>query len=389
MLRFLTFQDQWWLSGIFRDVNLLAFPKVHIQDFQIQTLLDSKYEDATLSVRVELSTSSNIDLRLLDASGHTVAAVSQSSSPHSTFAIPVKKPKKWTAETPYLYQLIIATPECAVQQRVGFRCSELKNGVFLVNGKPVKFRGVNRHEHHPEHGRTIPLEFMKRDLLIMKSHNINAIRTSHQPNDIRLYDLADELGLWIMDECDLECHGFGEVDESSIPAGERHLLVDCLDLPKLNHLRRDPARWTSDNPDWEAAYVDRARQAVIRDKNHACVIMWSLGNEAFYGRNHQKMYDFIKAYDPTRLIHYEADYKARTADIYSRMYISVQDVIDFGERKWGVESKPLVLCEYVHAMGNGPGNIKEYVDAFYKYPRLMGGFVWEWANHVSLGCLFT
>jgi beta-galactosidase len=181
-----------------------------------------------------------------------------------------------------------------------------------------------------------------------------------------------------MDECDLECHGFGEVDITSLAPKYRHL----SDIDKVKHRVRSPARWTSDNPDWEEAYVDRARQAIYRDKNHACVVIWSLGNEAFYGRNHQKMYDFIKSYDQTRLVHYEGDYEAKTVDMYSRMYTSAEEIIKFatGSETW---EKPLVMCEFEHAMGNGPGNIKEYIDAFYKYPRLMGGFVWEWANHVS------
>jgi len=243
---------------------------------------------------------------------------------------------------------------------VGFRQAELKKGVFTVNGKPVIFRGVNRHEHHPDSGRAVPYEFLKKDLLLMKTHNINAIRTSHYINDTRLYDLADELGLWILDECDLECHGFGEIGSDN------------------------PAGWVSDNPEWEDAYVDRARQAVMRDKNHPSVIMWSLGNESFYGRNHRAMYDFIHGYDPTRLVHYEADYNAQTVDIFSRMYTSAEEIVKFAEQEESWE-KPLVMCEYVHAMGNGPGGVKEYIDAFYKYPRLMGGFVWEWANHVGLG----
>lgn len=280
-------------------------------------------------------------------------------SPITTFSISIKNPKKWTAETPYLYQLILSCGDsCVVEQRVGFRTAELKDGIFTVNGKPTIFRGVNRHEHHPESGRTVPYEFLLKDLLLMKSHNINAVRTSHYINDPRFYDLADELGLWVMDECDLECHGF-------------------------DGLGSDPASWTSDNPSWEEAYVDRARQAVVRDKNHPSVIMWSLGNESFYGRNHQAMYDFIHKYDPTRLVHYEKDFDARTVDLYSRMYSSVDDIINFAtqSKTW---DKPLVLCEYAHAMGNGPGALKEYIEAFYKYPRLVGGFVWEWANHVCV-----
>ncbi|KAG4220173.1 hypothetical protein PC116_g31348, partial [Phytophthora cactorum] len=168
------------------------------------------------------------------------------------------------------------------------------------------------------------------------------------------YDLADEFGLWIIDEADLECHGFGEVGG-------------------------DPASFTSNNPEWKEAYVDRAVQMVARDKNHPCIIMWSLGNEAFYGSNHQAMYDAIKKIDKTRLIHYEGDQEAQTADILSRMYSPMDEMIKYAEEKdW---KKPLVLCEFAHAMGNGPGAIQEYIEAFYKYPRLMGGFVWEWANH--------
>jgi beta-galactosidase len=362
-------------------VNLLAFPKVHFQDFHVQTHLDDKFKNASLSAHVELNTKAEVKLELQDAAGVTITSVSRISDSSTTFVIPIDTPHKWTAETPYLYQLLLSIPDCAIEQRIGFRTAKLTNGVFTVNGKPVKFRGVNRHEHHPDHGRTIPYEFLKNDLLLMKTHNINAIRTSHQPNDIRLYDLADELGLWVMDECDLECHGFGEIDENSLPP-EFQRVPGQPDIEKIHLRTRNPARWTSDNPAWEEAYLDRAKQAVIRDKNHASVIMWSLGNEAFYGRNHTKMYEWIKAYDPTRLIHYEQDYEAETVDLYSRMYASVDQIIKFATEteKW---EKPMVLCEFVHAMGNGPGNIKEYVEAFYKYPRLMGGFVWEWANHVS------
>ena len=330
---------------------------MHFEDFKIETHLDQEYKDATLSVNVVLNRESTIDLLLLDASGTKIASGSQQAKPTATFRIPIDNPKKWTAETPYLYQLILSTSDCSVEQRVGFRNSELKKGVFVVNGNPVIIRGVNRHEHHPDSGRAVPYDFLRRDLLLMKTHNINAIRTSHYINDSRLYDLADELGLWILAECGLECHGFGEVGGN-------------------------PAGWASDNPIWEKAYVDRARQAVMRDKNHPSVIMWSLGNESFYGRNHQKMYDFIHEYDPTRLIHYEADYWAQTVDIFSRMYTSCEEIIKFATESetW---DKPLVMCEYAHAMGNGPGAVMEYIDAFYKYPRLMGGFVWEWANHVS------
>jgi beta-galactosidase len=326
--------------------------------------LDQEYKDATLSINVTVNTKASVVAQLSDHEGnHVFQAHVSVADPIATFSIPLQDPKKWTAETPYLYQLTLSAGDsCVVEQRVGFRNSELVNGEFVVNGKPTIFRGVNRHEHHPDFGRAVPYDFLRRDLLLMKTNNINAIRTSHYINDPKLYDIADELGLWILDECDLECHGFGEIGGN-------------------------PASWASDNPLWEKAYVDRAIQAVMRDKNHPSVIMWSLGNESFYGRNHQAMYDFIHKYDPTRLVHYEADYGAQTVDIYSRMYSSAEEIIKFATQTETWE-KPLVMCEYVHAMGNGPGGVREYIEAFYKYPRLMGGFVWEWANHVSLRFLF-
>lgn len=350
-------QDQLWLSGIFRDVYLHSFPKVHPEDFFVQTLLDDDYRDATLKVSVNVSAASNVALKLLNAEGKLVAEATQQFERESAFSIRVSDPHKWTAETPYLYTVLLTFDGATyLAQRVGFRRVEFIKGVFCVNGNPVKFRGANRHEHHPVHGRAVPYDFMKHDLLLMKQYNLNGIRMSHYINDHRLYDLADELGLWIIDEADLECHGFDE--------------IGC-----------DPKSFTSDNPDWEEAYVDRARQMVVRDKNHASIVIWSLGNEAFYGRNHKAMYEYIKSVDPARPVHYEQDFPAISADMHSRMYPSVDEITKIAEEpNW---EKPLVLCEYIHAMGNGPGGIKEYIEAFYKYPRLMGGFVWEWANHVS------
>ena len=288
----------------------------------------------------------------------------------------VTNPYKWTAETPYLYTLVVSLDDDQhTAHRVGFRQVEMKDGLVKVNGSRVVFKGANRHEHHPESGRTVPYEFIKHDLLLMKTHNINAIRTCHQPNDVRLYDLADELGFWVMDEADLECHGFETIADAALPEREREL--PFAERQKLT--RQHAAEWTSNNPAWEEAYVDRAKQVVHRDHLHPSVIMWSLGNEAFYGRNHTAMRDWIKSYDPTRPIHYEPDTDAEHMDLYSRMYPHVDEIIAFAKDK--SKTKPLVLCEYIHAMGTGPGNIKEYVDAFYQYPTLQGGWVWEWANH--------
>ncbi|KAI9847952.1 MAG: Beta-galactosidase (Lactase) [Sclerophora amabilis] len=370
-------QDQWWLSGIYRDVHLLAFPKFHMKDFHVQTLLDSEYTDAELCVKVDLEGSGSVALKLIDSSMKTIVdSTKDSEGPSVNFNLRVQNPHKWTAETPILYHLTLTLDgRQSIAQRIGFRKTEIKDGIFLVNGKRVVFRGVNRHEHSPISGRTVPLELLRQDLLLMKTHNVNAIRTSHQPNDIRMYDLADELGLWIMDEADLECHGFGEIDEVALPAHQRSMSFE----EKKAVVYGGAARWTSSNPQWKEAYIDRARQLVTRDKNHASVVMWSLGNEAFYGCNFQSMYDWIKLYDQTRPVHYEGDLKAETVDVFSQMYPKIEDVVAFAKQP-GLQ-KPVILCEYIHAMGNGPGAIKEYVDAFYKYPPLQGGFAWEWSNH--------
>nr|DAA35006.1 TPA_inf: intracellular beta-galactosidase BgaD2 [Chaetomium globosum CBS 148.51] len=355
-------QDQWWLSGIFRDVWLHKFPPTHFEDLRIKAQLSDNYQDGTLYVEFKLNHEAKVNLALLDADGAEIASQIQEreggASDKGTWTKakigPLKDVHRWTAETPYLYQLVLSMPGCILAERVGFRRTELRDGVFCVNGAPIKLRGVNRHEHHPDHGRAVPYEFLKADLHLMKRFNINAIRTSHYINDYRFYELADELGFWILDECDLECHGLFVVGGNGTAL-------------------------TSDNPDWEEAYIDRARQMVARDFNRPSIVLWSLGNESSYGRNHAAMYKFIKSIDDSRLIHYEGDWNAQSADILSRMYFSIGDVESMAKaREW---DKPLVLCEYVHAMGNGPGAIKEYIDLFYKYPRLMGGFVWEWANH--------
>lgn len=371
--------DQWRFSGIFRDVNLLAFPQSHIQDFHVRTTFDEKYVDAELSINLTLSGANELSVELFDETKTaTIAQVTESvqeSTQSRTISIPVQAPKHWTAETPNLYHLVIRFGNQVVAQRVGFRQVEMKNGLILVNGKRVVFKGANRHEHHPRTGRTVPYEFLRQDLLMMKRHNLNALRTCHQPSDIRLYDLADELGLWIMDEADLETHGYETIEARKLSKTER--LLTPQEQHDLAFSRG--GKWISDNLGWQEAYVDRAQQLVSRDKNHPCVVIWSLGNEAFQGRNFQPMYDWIKAYDPTRPIHYEGDIGARIVDIVSTMYPPLDWVQNFAETWDG--KKPLVLVEFMHAMGNGPGSIKEYFDLFYKYSCLQGGWAWEWANH--------
>jgi len=364
-------QDMWWLSGIYRDVSLLAFPKKgHVEDFFVRTTLDTHYEDATLDVDFTYQAQSavTLELALRDTEGRMVQpGKSLKLNPESTtknFKMDVSNPSKWTAEHPYLYELQVSL-SCGGQilqnitQQVGFRNVEISKGLLRVNGVPISIRGVNRHDHHPRFGRAVPLDFIKHDLKLMKTHNVNALRCSHYPNDPRLVQIANEIGLYVMDEADLECHGSG---------------VDFEHLP-------------SDNPSWKEAYLDRMQQLVHRDKNSPSVIMWSLGNESFYGQNHQTMYEWSKSFDPTRPVHYEGDHEFRASDICSYMYTGVADLAKLATQDGDEYEKPIFLQEYGHAMGNGPGALKEYQETFCKYRRLQGGFIWEWSNHGLLESL--
>ncbi|KAF5024445.1 hypothetical protein F66182_3531 [Fusarium sp. NRRL 66182] len=387
-------QDQWWLSGIFRDVYLISFPAARIDDFFIKTDLDSSYKNATLAASVDVSVpkSSVLELTLLELEKNggakvrsAIVAVDEKAK-KLDISLEMENPKKWTAETPYLYSAVLTlksqdseTVLHKVQQRIGFRKVELKDGLMTVNGKRIRLRGVNRHEHHPLLGRSVPLEFAKKDILLMKTHNINALRCAHQPHDPRVLDLCDEYGLWVMAEADLECHGFYDAVARPLDIPES---MDYGERKKLAFGKA--AEFTSNNPSWKAAYLDRIQAVMNRDKNHASVIMWSFGNEAFYGDNHRAMFDYATTLDPSRLIHYEGDIEAETTHMYSYMYPSVNTLIKSAKEegvKDGKFEKPIVLCEYGHAMGNGPGWLEDYEQAFRDYPRLQGGFIWEWANH--------
>ncbi|KAL1901154.1 hypothetical protein Cpir12675_000643 [Ceratocystis pirilliformis] len=281
---------------------------------------------------------------------------------YQTIEMTVEDPMLWTAERPHLYMLVVSTSDSHISQGVGCLQVSFIDGVFSINGKTVKRRGVNRHEHHIDFGRSVPYENMRRDLVLMKKYHINAIRTSHYPNNSQLYEFADALGFHVIDEADLECHGYETVS---------------------NH----PEKYTSDNPNWEAAYVDRAQSMVLRNRNHPCIIMWSLGNESWYGRDHQVIADYIRQVDDTRPIHYEGDQEARTADVISRMYPHPDDVAGKSHwycanmhMPWGVVSlQTLTEAELpiseLTLFPEGPGAIKEYVELFHKYPRLMRRFV--------------
>ncbi|HEY7816062.1 MAG TPA: glycoside hydrolase family 2 TIM barrel-domain containing protein, partial [Nakamurella sp.] len=271
----------------------------------------------------------------------------------------------WSDERPHLYSGELAAGGERIPLRIGFRTVTVADGQISVNGKPILLRGVNRHEWHPETGRALTPETMLADVLLMKRHNINAVRTSHYPPDTRFLDLCDTYGLWVVDECDLETHGFA-----------------------LAGWRNNP----SDDPAWLPAYLDRAERMVARDKNHPSVIAWSLGNESGTGQNLAAMAEHIRGRDPSRLIHYEGDHEACTyVDMYSRMYIGYDELEAVGRRAEPATADaehdtrrralPFIACEYGHAMGNGPGGLREYQDLYESFTRLAGGFIWEWIDH--------
>ncbi|MDQ0198694.1 beta-galactosidase subunit alpha [Neobacillus ginsengisoli] len=364
-------QDMWWLSGIFRDVYLLSLPQVHVNDFYVRTNFDHHYENAELNLQAKVKNTTtnhqsfNLEYKLLEqlnCVSEGVFSKADNIAPgeirHVTLQTHITAPRKWSAEDPNLYTLLLFLKDNmgnimeVIPYKIGFRSIEIKAGNLKVNGKTVMFKGVNRHDHDPDTGRAVSYETMKQDILMMKQYNINAVRTAHYPNDPRFYDLCDQYGLYVIDETDLECHGF-------------ELLGD--------------ANLLSDDPTWEEAYVDRMVRMVERDKNHPSIIMWSLGNESGFGCNFEAMYKWCKELDVTRVVHYEGDRETKAADIFSTMYSSVEKIIGFAEEEdW---EKPHILCEFAHAMGNGPGGLKEYWDAFYQYKRLQGGFVWEWIDH--------
>ncbi len=378
---YLECQDMWWMSGIFRDVWLTAAPSTCIRDIQVVTDLDSQYQDGELRVRTTVAGAGpsaggerEVALELFDSAGrripeHTATgrlrAPGDGGEKDLELNIPVRAPLKWTAETPNLYTLLVKLKDEqgeileVVPQNVGFRKIERKGATFTVNGVAIKLKGVNRHDHHPDTGKTVDYRTMLDDVLMMKRHNINAVRTSHYPNDCRFYDLCDRYGLYVIDEADLETHG-------------------CAMIGDISRISDDPA--------WEDAYLDRMVRMVHRDKNHPCVIMWSLGNEAGFGCNHVAMTEAARRIDGTRLIHYEGEtgwgrpenHTDFNVDVISRMYAGLDEVRERGEEQDA--DMAFILCEYAHAMGNGPGGLSEYWELFYRYDRCQGGCVWDWID---------
>lgn len=357
-------QDAWRFSGIFRDVYLLGRDETHIRDVFNKTIFADGFEQASLQTEIETTGALEVKAELRDSAHQLIAAAQAVIENQGIITLDIQKPILWNAEAPYLYELYLYAGEEIIKFQVGFRKVEIIDGVFQINGQAVKLRGVNRHDSHPELGQTIPVHHMIQDLKLMKRHNVNTIRTSHYPNDARFYELCNEYGFYVVDEADLETHGMGVPDDGA--DGSSHRLAT--------------------DPKWKEAYVERASRMVERDKNQPCIVMWSLGNESGYGINHIAMAEWIQQRDHSRLVHYESaaphyggHENIESLDVESRMYSSVQFIEEYAKEK--SNKKPLFLCEYSHAMGNGPGDLKDYWDIIHRYPKLMGGCVWEWCDH--------
>jgi len=370
-------QDFWRLSGIFRGVYMFATPSLHVRDFRVVTDLDENYKDAALNLDVvvhnygEKPLDGQLEVVLLDHVTHQAAENAVRRSTRLVFDPQVEQisvesgkdasvdvsqavadPRKWTAETPNLYTLLMVLKDTqgkpieVVPCNIGFREVEIRDGQLLVNGRAVILKGTNRHEHDPDTGHYVSRESMIRDIRLMKQSNINAVRTSHYPNAPLWYDLCDRLGLYVVDEANIESHGMGYGPAS---------------------LAKDPV--------WKEAHLDRTSRMVLRDRNHPSVIVWSLGNEAGDGVNFATTYQWIKQTDPTRPVQYERT--GTNTDIHCPMYASPARIESYGKAKQG---KPLILCEYAHAMGNSVGNLWKYWEPIYKYPHLQGAFVWDWVD---------
>ncbi|MEN8115634.1 MAG: glycoside hydrolase family 2 TIM barrel-domain containing protein [Bacteroidota bacterium] len=373
-------QDGWRLSGIFRDVYLYTTPKTQIQDFWVTTNLDENYTDAEITLKVNLKNydkkvfkNGSVEFKLMDLTGNevdvagnlskTVLKVKSGESAELVFNGTVSAPLKWTHETPNLYKVAVTLKNSkgevaeVVACNTGFREIEIKNREFLLNGKPVLFKGVNKVEHHPVHGKYVPREWLEKEVLLMKQHNINSIRTAHYPHDPYLYELCDKHGILVVDEANVESHGMRYTEES---------------------LAKDPA--------WEKAHVQRTRSMIQRDKNYPSVVMWSHGNEAGNGVNFVAMNDEAHRLDHTRPTHYHFSDEPVTCDVLGGgfkgkntfgRYHSIKQL----EQVAAIDDdRPFLFNEYAHAMGNAMGNLQEYQDVFEKYPHMIGGHIWDWVD---------
>ncbi len=366
---YLECQDFWRLSGIERDVFLYSVPKRHIFDYFIHSTLDSNYQNGILSVDFQLKDLNNkkskkpllLQVQMFDALQKTVIDTTfkaeitnpDSTAVHIRFTIPGVH--QWSAEKPYLYTLLFTLRSSKnrvleyLSTTTGFRTSEIKNGQLLVNGKPILIKGVNRHEHDEFHGHVVSRASMEKDIELLKKFNINAVRTSHYPDDPYWYRLCDTYGIYLIDEANIESHGMGY----------------------------RPDRTLGNNPAWKKAHLDRIRRMVERDKNHPSVIIWSMGNEAGDGVNFVAASQWIHQRDPSRPVHYERALNRSHVDIYSPMYPSVEYIERYAKSE---PAKPLIMCEYAHSMGNSTGNLQDYWDVIEKYDALQGGFIWDWVD---------
>ena len=360
-------QDKFRMSGIFRDVYLLKRPEKTIRDYHITT----DVEKDRVTVKLDMYFSEPVETKVTIEDKYGAVVARGEAAEDGVLELTVLNPVLWNAENPYLYQIILTMPDEVIVDRIGFRTIEIRDKVVYFNGEKIKFRGVNRHDSDPETGFVIDIQQIKKDLMLMKQHNFNAIRSSHYPNAPYFYQMCDEYGFMVIDEADIEAHG-------------PFMLYRKEDTDQ-NRFRR----WNekiADDPAWEKAIVDRVRLMVQRDKNRPCIVMWSMGNESAYGCNFEKALAWTKNFDPDRITQYESaryrnydiTYDYDNLDLYSRMYPSLQEIEDYLKNDG---SKPFLLVEYCHSMGNGPGDFEDYFQMIHKDDRMCGGFVWEWCDH--------
>ena len=360
-------QDKFRMSGIFRDVYLLKRPEKTIRDYYITT----DVEKDRVVVKLDMHFAEPVETKVTIEDKYGAVVARGETAENGVLELTVLNPVLWNAENPYLYQVILTMPDEVIVDRIGFRTIEIKDKVVYFNGEKIKFRGVNRHDSDPETGFVIDVRQIKKDLMLMKQHNFNAIRSSHYPNAPYFYQMCDEYGFMVIDEADIEAHG-----------------------PFMLYRKEDTDqnrfhRWNekiADDPAWEKAIVDRVQLMVQRDKNRPSIVMWSMGNESAYGCNFEKALAWTKKFDPDRITQYESaryrnydiTYDYDNLDLYSRMYPSLQEIEDYLKKDG---SKPFLLVEYCHSMGNGPGDFEDYFQMIHKDDRMCGGFVWEWCDH--------
>lgn len=360
-------QDKFRMSGIFRDVYILKRPKQAISDYHIKT----RIEDMLAKVEIEMKFYSplNVKISIEDRNGAVVAL--GSIAEEGTAVLEIASPELWNTENPYLYKLILETENEVIVDHIALRKIEIKDQVIYLNGQKIKFRGVNRHDSDPVTGFTISLEQLTTDLTLMKQHNFNAIRSSHYPNAPFFYEMCDKYGFMVIDEADIEAHG------------------PCMIYRKEDTDYNRFKRWNemiADDPAWEEAIVDRVKLMVERDKNRFCIVMWSMGNESAYGCNFEKALEWTKNFDPDRITQYESaryrnydeTYDYSNLDVYSRMYPALSEIQEYLDKDG---SKPFLLVEYCHSMGNGPGDFEDYFQMIQDNDKMCGGFVWEWCDH--------